>query len=505
MNAGSLHTYLRTMPQPIHDKNRQAIPDGLELPGICPGAPYGEHARSEAGDGTSFSFSPSDMLHSTTLLWLRDFVKRQESIPSAICLIVLLWFCVDVDPVAAQEVEMGTPTRIALFLDCNFCDETFIRQEMPYLDHVRDREVADVHVLVTREGTGSGGEARTIDIIGLNIFEGMDFTTVYNAPANATEDEERNGFLRTLEAALVPYLMQTSIRDRLRIDIAPSELEATEQIQITEDPWNNWTIEVYADGSADFESQQRSFDTRYGVYVGRVTEDWKIQLRPFFNYNYDQFEREEGTITSSARRDGFTSYAIRSISPHWSVGAYGDVLTSTFSNVEWRYRFMSAVEWSLYPYREANRRQLTVTYRLGASHITYRDTTIYNKIEQVLPQHLLNAEYEVVQPWGGIEIGVNASQYLHDLSFYSLQFDAEFEVRITRGLSVGVGGFFQLIHDQINLPKGNADLEDVLLRRRQLETNYEAGISFGFRYRFGSLLNNVVNPRFGGIGNRDGF
>ncbi|WP_138429814.1 hypothetical protein [Fodinibius saliphilus] len=400
---------------------------------------------------------------------------------------------------------MEPPSRLALFLDCDFCDETFIRQEMPYLDHVRDREVADVHVLVTREGTGSGGEAWTIDVIGLDIFDGLDLSTVFNTPANATEAVERNEFLRTLEAALVPYLLQTPMRERLNVSIAPSEVDTVEQTQTTEDPWNHWTIEIYADGSADFESQQRSLDTRYGVYVGRVTKEWKLQFRPFFNYNYDRFEREEGTITSSSRRDGFTSYAIRSISPHWSVGAYGDVLTSTFSNVDWRYRFMGAAEWSLYPYRESNRRQLTVAYRLGGSHITYRDTTIYNEIEQLLPQHLLNAEYKVVQPWGGIEIGVKGSQYLHDLSRHSLQFDAEFEIRVTRGLSVEVGGFLELIHDQINLPKGNAGLEEVLLRRRQLETNYEAGISFGFRYRFGSLLNNVVNTRFGGIGNRDRF
>lgn len=434
-----------------------------------------------------------------------DFTKRQVNTAILVCLLVPLLFLVASIPIAAQEVEMETPTRLALFLDCDFCDETFIRQEMPYLDHVLDREVADIHVLVTREETGSGGEAWTIDVFGLGIFDGQDFSTVYNIPADVTEAEERNGFLRTLEASIVPYLMQTPIRDRLRVDIAPSELDAGDQMQITEDPWNHWTIEIYADGSADFESQQSSFDTRYGVYFSRVTEDWKLQLRPFFNYNYDRFEREEGTITNSARRDGFTSYAIKSISPHWSVGAYGDVLTSTFSNVDWRYRFMSAVEWSLYPYSEANRRQLTVAYRLGASQITYQDTTIYNEIEQRLPQHLLNAGYEVVQPWGVIEMGMNASQYLHDLRRHSLQFDAEFDIRITKGLSVEIGGFFELIHDQINLPKGGAGLEDVLLRRRQLETNYEAGISFGFRYRFGSVLNNVVNPRLGGVGNGDRF
>lgn len=493
------------MPRPIHDQNSRKIRNGLDFQGTCLSDPYFGLAHTEARDDTMFSFSPGLKLHSTPLPRVRDFMKRKVCTTIKVCLIVLLWIGAAVSPLAAQEPEMGTPNRLALFLDCNFCDETFIRQEMPYLDHVRDREVADVHVLVTREDTGSGGEALTIDVIGLGIFDGLDFSTVFNTPANATEAEERNGFLRTLEAALVPYLIQTPIRDRLRVNIAPAEVYAAGQAQTMEDPWNHWTIEIYADGSADFESQQRSFDTRYGMYVSRVTEEWKLQLRPFFNYNYDRFEREQETITSSARRDGFTSYAIRSISPHWSVGAYGDVLTSTYSNVDWRYRFMGAVEWSLYPYREANRRQLTVAYRLGTSHISYRDTTIYNEIEEVLPQHLLNAGYEVVQPWGGIEIGVNASQYLHDLSRHSLQFDAEFEIRITRGLSVEIGGFLELIHDQINLPKGNADLEDVLLRRRQLETNYEAGLSFGFRYRFGSLLNNVVNPRFGGIGNRDRF
>jgi len=91
------------------------------------------------------------------------------------------------------------------------------------------------------------------------------------------------------------------------------------------------------------------------------------------------------------------------------------------------------------------------------------------------------------------------------LDRYSLEFDAEFDIRVTRGLSIEIGGSLEFIHDQINLPKGDADLEEVLLRRRQLETNYEAGISFGFRYRFGSVFNNVVNPRFGGIGSRDRF
>lgn len=404
---------------------------------------------------------------------------------------------------AQPSREAAPPERLAIFLDCPFCDEDFIRQEMRYVDYVRDREVADVHVLVTRQPTGAGGQAFTLDLISL-AFEGMDYSTVYTTSVDATDDEERTGFLRTLEAALVPYLLQTSIGPRVRVDVAEPSEEAAQARQV-DDRWNSWTFEVYADGFAEFESRQRSFDTRYGVFVDRVTEDWKIQLRPFFNYEHQRFEREDGTITSTSRRDGVTSYAVRSISPHWSVGAFGDVFTSTFANVKLRYRFMPAVEYSLFPYREATRRQLRINYRIGASQVAYLDTTIYGEIEQLLPEHILNAGYEVRQPWGGIDFAMRASQYLHDRDKYSVEFGGGFEVRVLQGLSVGLGGAIELIHNQVNLPKGDAGLEEVLLRQRQLATSYEAGVRFRLRYRFGSIYNNVVNPRLTGGRNQDHF
>ncbi|MBR9990089.1 MAG: hypothetical protein KFH98_10055, partial [Gemmatimonadetes bacterium] len=255
--------------------------------------------------------------------------------PVAACLAVLLWTA---QPAASQDVgAIERPERLAVFLDCGFCDDTFIRQEMTYVDYVRDREVAHVHVLVTRQNTGAGGEAHTFDLIGRGLFQGMDYSTVSTTNAGATDAEVRDRFLRTLQAALVPYLLQTPIGARLRIGVEPVEGSETGQAEPRDDPWKNWTVQIYADGSADFEARQKSFDTRYGVYVNRVTEEWKIQLRPFFNYNYDRFERNDEVIESTARRDGFQSYAVRSISPHWSVGGFGDVFTSTFDNVDVRY------------------------------------------------------------------------------------------------------------------------------------------------------------------------
>ena len=274
------------------------------------------------------------------------------------------------------------------------------------------------------------------------------------------------------------------------------EASAADEADQVDDPWKGWTIELYGDGSGDMESNQYSFHLRYGVYVDRVTEDWKIRFRPYFNYNVDQFKQEDETIRSESRRDGVDSYMIRSINDHWSAGLFADIYSSTFENVDLRIRGWPGVEYSLFPYQEASRRQLTFSYGAGLGHVTYRDTTIFGQIKEWLPQHVIAAEYEVIQPWGSLDFGVEASQYLNDLDKYRLELNAGVSIRLSQGLSLQFWSELDLVHDQLNLPMEGATLEELLLRRRQLATSFELSGSVGFRYRFGSIYNNVVNTRF---------
>ncbi len=61
------------------------------------------------------------------------------------------------------------------------------------------------------------------------------------------------------------------------------------------------------------------------------------------------------------------------------------------------------------------------------------------------------------------------------------------------------------VKDQIYEPKEDIPDEDILLRRRELGTDYEVSLEIGFSYTFGSVFNNVVNPRMstgGGRGDR---
>ncbi len=71
---------------------------------------------------------------------------------SVLCLLFCTATIVPAVPALAQE-------RARVFLDCRACDFNYLRQEIQFVDYVRDRTDADVHVLATTQGTGGGGTA----------------------------------------------------------------------------------------------------------------------------------------------------------------------------------------------------------------------------------------------------------------------------------------------------------------------------------------------------------
>jgi hypothetical protein len=95
---------------------------------------------------------------------------------------------------------------------------------------------------------------------------------------------------------------------------------------------------------------------------------------------------------------------------------------------------------------------------------------------------------------------VGYSNYLHDWSKNNLSASVALELRIAKGLSITLYGSASAIHDQLGLVKEDIPLDQILLQRKQLATQFQYFTSFGFTYTFGSIYNNVVNPRFGNSG-----
>lgn len=131
------------------------------------------------------------------------------------------------------------------------------------------------------------------------------------------------------------------------------------------------------------------------------------------------------------------------------------------------------------------------------STFDYREETIFNKLRETRPTHALIIGYDVRQPWGEGNASLETAGFLDDFTQYRLQVDGDIEIRLFRGLSPEVGGNAALIRDQLALVKRAATPEDILLRLRELRTDYQYNMRVGFNYTFGSIFNSVVNPRFG--------
>ena len=407
-------------------------------------------------------------------------------------------------PVPAAQPAERQNGALRIFLDCRGnCDFDFLRTEIAFINYVRDRKEAEVHVLVTPRHTGGGGTEYTLKYVGLERFAGQDDSQVFVSGPTDTDDEERTGFAQVFALGLMRYVAQTPLARDLQI--LPRRREAGPKPAAAatpaDDPWNFWIFRASTNGNVFSEDQTQRGSLRGSFSANRTTEDLKISINANGNYSegrYDLSEEGEGPdIYVSISRDLSTSgLVVKSLGPRWSAAARGSLSSSTYTNVARAARLWAGVEFNVYPYAESTRRAFVFNYTLGPNWIRYHEVTVYAKAGETLYSHQLVASLSLRQPWGTAFIDGVLSQYLHDLSKNRLELDGRVEVRLFRGFTFNVGGGVSRVRDQLYLPAGEATPEEVLLLRRQLATGHQYSLNWGVSYTFGSIYNNVVNPRF---------
>ncbi len=381
---------------------------------------------------------------------------------------------------------------ITVFADFPF-HQQYIRETITYVNYVRDRELAQVHIMITRHGAGSAGHNYVISFIGRQRFEGMNNVITYWSPGTDTDDETRRGLVRMISMGLVPYIAGTDMVNEISLSINGGR----EVVRVpVEDPWKNWVFEIYGGANFYMESAQSRFNSRWGFSADKVAEDWKIRVRPYFNLNDRRFETDDGTIISRSHRHGFTGDLIRSFDENWSGGLFIRMLSSTFDNLHFNISATPGIEYSLFPYSEATRKSITFVYRIGIRHNNYIEQTVFQKDEEVLGSHSINMSASFQQPWGSFRASITGSHHFHDFTSNSARLFTRLDFRVIKGLSLNLTGHFFFINDLVSLPAGDLSLEEILLQQRRLATNYEASGSIGLSYSFGSQYSNVVNTRF---------
>ena len=349
---------------------------------------------------------------------------------------------------------------------------------------------------MTTQPTGGGGTEFTLAFIGREEFAGLTDQHRYVSNDTETADEERHGFARTLQLGLMRYVAATPLADQLEVVyIEPPETEGPP----ARDPWNFWVFRSGLNANVNSE-QSVTAKSFFGSFsANRTTAEWKIRVGMNGSYNETRFELGDSeTFTNETRSLALTGLALKSMGPRWSIGLGGSGVASTFVNQDLTFRVAPAVEYNLFLYVESTRRQFTISYAVGASAFDYEVETIFGETSQTLLDQTLMVFFDVVQPWGQSGLTFEASQFLNDPSQHRMVFVGDVGLRISRGIFLNFSGSASRINDQVFLPAAGLTPQEILVERRELETDHRVSFSVGITFVFGSIYNNVVNSRFAG-------
>ncbi len=402
--------------------------------------------------------------------------------------IILLLFLLSTLSSIGQSKEKES---INLFVECN-CDKNYIRQEIKNVNHVRDQGLANVQIFIYDLSNGSGGKTYKLEFTGSSSFKDITNTLSFDSNANMTADDVRKRLVWRIKKGLLKYILESDMSNRVVYRIKGK----AEPKNINEyDPWHNWIFEVYGNGRYNKEASRKRFQYTLGFESDHVTDKWRIRGDFQLSQNNSKFIRDGEEFTSNRDRYWAAASIVRSLSDHWSAGIFVNLRHDTFTNIDLAGGFAPAIEYNIFPYDEVLKREITFAYRVGYLHNDYIETTIFSEDHEVIFNHSFNIEVRYRQPWGNISSRLRASTFLDDFSKNRLQLNGNVSVRVFKGFSVRFSGNMQFIRDQINLPAGDASLEDVLLQQKQIATDFDLSLSAGVSYTFGSAFNNIINTR----------
>ena len=391
----------------------------------------------------------------------------------------------------SQESTTGSDTLRKDALNVFMEATDYIKKEIPYINYVRDIKEADLYIISTSQYTGSGGREFTYFLVGQHKFNGMKDTLSFTTAPDETDDMERAKMVKTLKLGLARYVAKTPLAKYMNVTFSQPMTET-----VSSDKWNSWVFNASLNAYISMQSTYKNSFMFGNLSANRVTEKSKFESSIGLDFERDVTEYGDTTYESSILdKNSYLSY-VKSINDHWSAGGTFGITTSTYSNYDLAVRFAPGIEYDVFPYSESTRRMLTFQYRIGVEINNYTEETIRFKTEEEVGYHSVAGLLTLVQKWGSLRVRLTWNNYFFDWSYYRINFNTSASIRIFKGLNFNIYGSAAKVNDQISLPSEGASLEDVLLRRKMQATEYQFYTSFGFSYTFGSIFNNVVNPRF---------
>lgn len=386
-----------------------------------------------------------------------------------------------------------TNTYMRVFIDCEECDMDNLKQDFSSVNYVRDRKLSNVHVQVSSLPNGSGGKQFTFCFFGYQEFEGMNDTLIAHLAPNSTVDEQRDLLNQYIQLGLFRYMIKTPLCKNLNVSCTNVE---TTQNDTVKDKWNYWVFSIEGSGWMNGQSIVKNYNLYGQTTAKRITTEGKTEFFLGINFNKNVFEIDDTTtIIGKTETRWLEGRHVWSLNEHWSAGIGGSYYSSIFENISHSFSGGPALEYNIYPYSESSTRMIYFTYLFKPIYRKYHETTILFRDEQYLMNQSLSFSTRLIKPWGQLNSTLSFSHMLHDFSINSTSCYLNAQFRLFKGLNLTISGYFARLRNLINIPLVEASEEDILLGRVQLPTNMSYWTNIGLTYTFGSIYNNIVNPR----------
>ncbi len=407
---------------------------------------------------------------------------------------LFVFLCLNIIAQNDSLSNLNKKDAVNVYLDF-YDNKQYLKDKITYVNYVRDTRTAEVHILQTKQNAGNGGKEYSYIFTGNMRFKNKNDTLSFYTTADNTNDEIRKKQLKILKIGLMTYVAHTPYADKINISFSEDSLSAQNPV----DKWRNWVFNLSAYANTTADDSYVNYNASAGVGLNKVTQKNKIEIDYTNYYNLSIFYLEDDTVRSERETNYFRTLFAKSIGEHWALGFNADFGNSTYNNKKIFTGFWPTVEYNIFPYSKSNVIQLRLQYLIGPKYYKYYDTTIYNKTEQFFNHQKLAIAFRINKKWGYINTSISGQHLFFDFSKNRLNINNSLNIRVFKGLSVSFNGNFSIIHDQIFLPKNTMSYEEILLRQQQASTNYSYWLSMGLSYTFGSIYNNVVNPRFNSI------
>lgn len=383
-----------------------------------------------------------------------------------------------------------------VYLDCNACDVTYIRTNITFVNYVRDQQDASIYLDIRDQRTGGGGREFTLVFSEIDAGDGRIDTLRYNSPSSDTNDERRVGLNRYIKIGLIPFVTGTIALESLDIFYEAPEEDVAGQGEI-EDPWNNWIFDINIRSNLSGQASETNFGLFTGFEAERTTYTWKIRSGARGEIRRRNIELSDETLNVNRDWGSYWGMLGYSFTERSTIALFSRASFSRTRNIALNTYIAPAIEYSFFPYDEFQRRRFIVRYQITPMYRRYFKTTIFLKDSETIMSQELSTRLRYDQRWGRIDVRISGMHFFHDTSINRFEVNPSFNIRIIRGLSVSLSGRYRIVNDQLSL-EANIDPNDPdnIIRGTQRPTTYDYSISFGLSYTFGSIYNNIVNPRF---------